>query len=157
MQRPSSAVVVASIVALLSAVVFSPSAQAHGTDNASSVGTPGDAKNATRTITVTMRDSMRFEPPKIIVRKSETIRFVVTNAGKVRHEMTLGSKQELKEHAGMMREMPDMTHQDANSVTVGPGQTGDLVWRFTRTGTFEFACLEPGHPEAGMKGTITVK
>ncbi|MBP6599957.1 MAG: hypothetical protein KA216_11010, partial [Giesbergeria sp.] len=35
-------------------------------------------------------------------------------------------------------------------------QQGDIVWRFNRPGSFDFACLIPGHSEAGMKGTITV-
>lgn len=132
-------------------------ALAHENDGASSAGKPGDAKTVTRTVAVTMFDTMRFEPPTIAVRKGETIRFVVRNEGKVRHEMTLGSTQELKEHADMMRAMPTMTHHDSNSVTVEPGQTGDLVWQFTRAGTVAFACLQPGHFEAGMKGTVNVK
>ena len=135
----------------------STTALAHGDDEASSVGKPGNARNATRTVVVTMLDTMRFEPPTIAVKKGETIHFIVKNAGKVRHEMTLGSKQELKEHADMMRAMPNLTHHNANGVTVEPGQTGDLVWQFTRTGTFDFACLQPGHFEAGMKGTVIVK
>ena len=130
---------------------------AHENDDASSAGKPGSATTATRTIDVVMLDTMRFEPPTIAVRKGETIRFVVRNEGKVRHEMTLGSKQELMEHADMMRAMPNMMHRDANSVTVDPGQTGDLVWQFTRAGTVDFACLQPGHFEAGMKGTVNVK
>jgi uncharacterized cupredoxin-like copper-binding protein len=32
-----------------------------------------------------------------------------------------------------------------------------MIWRFTKAGTFEFACLIPGHREAGMIGTIIVK
>jgi uncharacterized cupredoxin-like copper-binding protein len=135
----------------------STAALAHGDDEASSAGQPGDAKSATRTVAVTMFDTMRFEPATIAVKKGETIHFVIKNEGKVRHELILGSKQELKEHEDMMRAMPNMTHHDANSVTVDPGRTGDLVWRFTRAGTFDFACLEPGHFEAGMKGTVGVK
>ncbi|NUX99904.1 cupredoxin family protein [Paraburkholderia sp. JPY169] len=141
---------------LLLALVTS-AALAHGNDEALSVGKPAHSKDATRTINVTMLDSMRFEPPTIAVKKDETIRFVVKNAGNVRHEMTLGSKQELKEHADMMRAMPDMMDHDANSVTVEPGRTGDLSWRFSHAGVFDFACLQPGHFEAGMKGTVTVK
>lgn len=40
---------------------------------------------------------------------------------------------------------------------VPPGQRGDLVWHFNRAGDFEFACLIPGHFEAGMRGTLRVK
>jgi uncharacterized cupredoxin-like copper-binding protein len=32
-----------------------------------------------------------------------------------------------------------------------------LLWKFTRKGEFEFACLVPGHYEAGMHGRIIVK
>jgi uncharacterized cupredoxin-like copper-binding protein len=39
---------------------------------------------------------------------------------------------------------------------VQPGKTGELVWKFNRTGRFDFACLVPGHYEAGMVGTINV-
>jgi uncharacterized cupredoxin-like copper-binding protein len=31
------------------------------------------------------------------------------------------------------------------------------VWQFTQSGRFEFACLIPGHFEAGMVGTVTVR
>jgi uncharacterized cupredoxin-like copper-binding protein len=55
----------------------------------------------------------------------------------------------------MMRAMLNMMDHDA--VTVEPRQTGDLVWRFSHAGILDFACLQPGHFEAGMKGTITVK
>jgi uncharacterized cupredoxin-like copper-binding protein len=32
-----------------------------------------------------------------------------------------------------------------------------LVWRFTKSGEFEFACLIPGHRESGMIGKVVVK
>ena len=35
-------------------------------------------------------------------------------------------------------------------------KTGELIWQFTRGGTFDFACLEPGHFEVGMVGRILV-
>jgi uncharacterized cupredoxin-like copper-binding protein len=31
------------------------------------------------------------------------------------------------------------------------------VWTFNRAGEFHFACLIPGHYDAGMKGLIIVK
>ena len=33
---------------------------------------------------------------------------------------------------------------------------GELVWRFTKAGSFSFGCLIPGHFEAGMIGKLTV-
>jgi uncharacterized cupredoxin-like copper-binding protein len=38
-----------------------------------------------------------------------------------------------------------------------PGETGEMVWQFTKPGEFYFACLIPGHFEAGMVGKVTVK
>ena len=34
--------------------------------------------------------------------------------------------------------------------------TGELIWTFSQPGTFQFACLIPGHMEAGMQGPLTV-
>lgn len=126
-------------------------------DHASAIGKPGDPGKVTRTMTVDMNDTMRFNPAKINVKKGETIKFVVKNSGKIKHEMVLGSIKELKEHAAMMKKMPGMEHADENMVVVEPGKTGEIVWQFTKPGKFDFACLQPGHFEAGMKGKIAVK
>ncbi|MFZ5555497.1 MAG: cupredoxin domain-containing protein [Pseudomonadota bacterium] len=125
--------------------------------HAEAVGKPGDPNKATRTIEVEMNDTMRFVPANIKVKRGETIKFVVKNVGKVKHEMVLGSMKELKEHAEMMRKFPEMEHADPNQVSVEPGKAGELVWQFTKTGTFDFACLQPGHFEAGMVGKVAVK
>ena len=71
--------------------------------------------------------------------------------------MVLGTSAELKQHAALMRKFPQMRHSDPNAISVEPGKTGELIWQFTKAGTFGFACLVPGHFEAGMKGTIVVK
>ena len=94
----------------------------------------GRSWKVTRTIEVEMNDAMRFKPDNIQVRRGETIRFLVRNTGKVKHEMVLGTIKELKEHAGMMRKFPGMAHADPNQVSVDPGMTGELVWQFTKAG-----------------------
>jgi uncharacterized cupredoxin-like copper-binding protein len=125
-------------------------------DHAAALGKPGDPRKVTRSVNVEMNDAMRFRPDSIRVKRGETIRFIVRNTGKVKHEMVLGTIKELKEHAGMMRKFPEMEHADPNQVSVEPGMTGELVWQFTRAGTFDFACLVPGHFEAGMVGKVRV-
>ena len=125
--------------------------------HATALGEPGDPGQASRTIDVEMSDAMRFSPASIKVKRGETIKFVVRNTGQLKHEMVLGTIKELKEHAALMQKFPDMEHADPNMVTVEPGKTGELVWRFTRAGTFDFACLQPGHFEAGMVGKVSVK
>ena len=129
----------------------------HGEGHADALGKPGDPKKISRTIAVEMSDAMRFSPAKFKVKRGETIKFVVKNTGKVKHEMVLGSIEELKEHAALMQKFPEMEHADPNMVSVAPGQTGELIWKFTKAGSFDFACLQPGHFEAGMVGTIAVK
>ena len=120
------------------------------------MGQPGVAAKVTRTIEVDMNDAMRFTPSDIAVKKGETVKFIVKNSGKIKHEMVLGSNQELKEHAAMMQKFPEMEHADANQISVDPGKTGQIIWKFSKAGTFDFACLQPGHFEAGMKGQVKV-
>jgi uncharacterized cupredoxin-like copper-binding protein len=50
-----------------------------------------------------------------------------------------------------------MEHDDPNAKRLKPKATNEIVWRFTKRGEFEFACLIPGHREAGMLGKIVVK
>ena len=125
----------------------------HGDD---AIGKPGVAAKVSRTVKVDMSDAMRFTPPHIAVRQGETIRFVVRNSGRLKHEMVLGTEKELREHYELMKKNPEMEHDDANSVDVMPGKTGNIVWHFTKAGRVDFACLEPGHYDAGMKGSVTV-
>lgn len=120
-------------------------------------GIVGDPKKVQRTIEVRMTDNMRFTPDKIQVKLGETVRLVAVNAGKVLHEIVIGSPAELKEHAEMMKKHPGMEHDEPYMAHVDPGKKGDIVWTFNRAGTFEFACLIPGHFEAGMIGRITVQ
>ena len=46
---------------------------------------------------------------------------------------------------------------DPNGKRVEPNKSAEILWRFTKAGTFEFACLIPGHYETGMKGTVIAK
>ena len=129
----------------------------HGKGHADTVGKPGNPGKVSRTIDVEMSDTMRFSPADIKVKRGETIKFLLKNSGKLKHEMVLGSIDELKEHAALMQKFPEMEHADPNMVSVDPGKTGELVWQFTKAGTYDFACLQPGHFEAGMVGKVAVK
>ncbi len=119
-------------------------------------GKPGDPAKVDRTVDITVGDDMRYTPSIIDVKAGETIRFFVKNTGKTRHGMMLGNSDELDKHAAMMRDMPDMRHDVPNMIMLNPGQRGAIVWQFTQTGTVDFACTEPGHMEAGMKGRVAV-
>ncbi|MBW3658827.1 MAG: cupredoxin family protein [Actinobacteria bacterium] len=119
-------------------------------------GGPADASDADRTIEVEARD-IAFDPTSIEVAAGETVTFVVTNAGETLHEFTLGDASAQEEHAEEMEggHAGEARH-GPNSVTVEPGETAELTWRFEAAGELEYACHVPGHYEAGMRGTITV-
>ena len=120
-------------------------------------GQEGNPKKVTCTIQVDMTDGMRFTPAHITVKRGETVKFVVRNGGKLLHEMVLGTRQALEEHAELMKKFPEMEHADPNMAHVKPGRSGEIVWQFTQPGEFRFACLQPGHYEAGMVGSLTVR
>ena len=142
-------------------------------------GRAGDPRKVARTYRVGMDDTMHFrttaaarqardsdargdeasrlKPGDIVVKRGETVRFVVRNHGKVMHEMVIGTMQELKEHAELMRKFPDMEHDEPYMAHVAPGKQGEIVWQFTQPGEFYYACLVPGHMEAGMIAKITVQ
>lgn len=128
----------------------------HGDGEETVIGKPGVAAKASRTITIEMSDTMRFTPSNIQVKQGETVRFIVKNAGKVKHELSLGTEKELLEHLEQMRKFPDMEHDEPGKVTLQPGKQGEIVWQFTKAGGVNFACLIPGHYEAGMKGLVQV-
>lgn len=119
-------------------------------------GREGDPKKVSRTINVDMSDQMRFTPVELTVRQGETIRFRVKNSGKVMHEMVLGTMDDLKKHAEMMRKHPGMEHDEPYMAHVAPGKVETMVWQFTRSGEFHYGCLVAGHFEAGMVGKVKV-
>lgn len=125
-----------------------------------SAGEPGNPKRPARIVQVTMREGdgkMMFIPERVEVKRGEQIRFILTNNGELEHEFVLASTEENVKHAEEMKKNPDMEHDDPNAKRVAPRKKSEIVWRFTKVGTFEYGCLIPGHREAGMTGTIVVK
>ena len=156
------------VLFLLLGIAVSPSALAHGEkahaapkiDYSKAEPTPfgiaADPRKAQRTFRLDMSDTMRFTPAEIRVREGETVRFVATNKGQILHEMVLGTMDELRKHAELMKQFPGMEHDEPHMAHVAPGKSGEIGWRFTRAGTYYFACLIPGHFEAGMIGKVEV-
>lgn len=146
---------------------LSAAAAAHGDDDHAAKAGPvkkeqkafgiaADATARARTIELTMADNMRFTPNQIDVKQGETVRFVLKNSGQMLHEMVLGTKKELDEHAALMAKFPTMEHEEPFMAHVKPGKTGEIVWTFNRPGDVDFACLIAGHYQAGMTGKVRV-
>jgi uncharacterized cupredoxin-like copper-binding protein len=151
-------------LALALATIASPAlasgnhAGGHGEKMA--VGEPGDKSKVTQTIRVSMKETedgkMLFQPAVIKVRKDQTVKISIKNAGQSDHEFVLDQEDKILEHKKVMEKFPEMEHADANSLRLTAGQSGEIVWKFTTGGEFKFACLIPGHYEAGMHGDVTV-
>jgi len=121
-----------------------------------SAGEPGNAAKPSRTIEVTMSE-MEFNPSRIEVKRGEQIRFIVRNAGAEDHEFLLASTEDNLKHADAMKKDRHMAHDDPNGVRLAPKKSAEILWKFTKAGTFEFACLIPDHRDYGMTGRVTVK
>lgn len=141
-------------------------------------GQRGDASQVTRTIEITMKDNF-YEPEEIEIKAGETVRFVVKNHGEFLHEFNIGTAETHVKHQEEMAMMMEhgmitatkidhekmkmdhggghgMNHDDANSVLVEPGKTGELIWKFSEAKNLEFACNLPGHYDSGMMGPVRV-
>lgn len=112
----------------------------------------------TRTVRVEARDAMRYSPDSLRVAVGDTIRFVVTNAGAIPHEFSLGTPEDLRRHARMMmtKKHEDTEGGGSGSMDLMPGETKELVWTFSSSKPTQIACLYPGHYQAGMLMTVEI-
>ena len=140
------------------------------------IGIKGNEANVDRVITVLMYDNY-FEPNLIKVNKNETIKFLVENKGELVHEFNIATKEMHLKHQPEMMKMvvneillvdkidkqkmkemskknPSMAHSHANSVLLSPGETAELIWKFSNSVDIEAACNVPGHYEVGMIAKI---
>ena len=146
------------ICALTVTAALAASASAHDHDHrqSSAAGEPGDPKKPARTVEISMSE-MAYEPSSIEVKRGEQIRFVIRNTGKEDHEFLLAATKDNLAHAEMMKKHHHMKHDEPNAVALAPKQSAELLWKFTKAGTFEYSCLIPDHREYGMTGRVTVR
>ncbi len=150
----------------------------HGHAAAADIGAPGKPEAVTRTIEVTMFDNY-YEPENLTVKEGETVRFIVRNKGEFVHEFNIATPEMHLAHAPEMEMMvehgvlePDRInwdaakkmqatmghgmHDEANSLLLEPGKSGEIVWRMPKHATLQFACNVPGHYGAGMHGDLSL-
>jgi uncharacterized cupredoxin-like copper-binding protein len=120
-----------------------------------SFGREGDARKVSRTIRIEFGDAMRVFPGEVKVKRGQTLRFVVRNTGAVPHQFVLGTHEALRTEAERRRGAGAKARRPG--ISLAPGETVRVVWQFTRAGEFHYACLMPGHFEAGAVGTIIVR
>jgi uncharacterized cupredoxin-like copper-binding protein len=160
----TAAVTVASIALACSTIISATNApfraSAHEGHEHFLAGEPGDPKKPSRIVKITMLEDgkkMLFEPAVVDVKQGEQVRFEIFNEGSWDHEFMLATEEANRKHAEVMKKFPKMEHDDPNAVRLSPLSSGAILWKFTKRGTFEYACLIPGHREAGMHGIVIVK
>lgn len=116
----------------------------------------------TRTVEVVMTEDYDadlvfvYEPKELTFEAGETVRLRIVNKGEEVHEFVMDTMEANAEHKAMMEKFPEMEHDDPNAVRLEPGEEAEIIWTFGEAGTYEFACLIPGHYEGGMHGPLNV-
>ena len=157
---------------------FAAGGHSGGHGHAMDIGERGDPAKVSRTVEIIMKDNY-YEPEEIDAKAGETVRFVIKNQGEFLHEFNIGTAAMHAEHQKEMAMMMEhgmitptkidhermkmdhggghkMNHDDANSVLLEPGQSGELIWKFAKAAKLEFACNLPGHYDSGMMGPINM-
>ena len=140
------------------------------------IGEEGKHSDVVKTITIKMYDNF-FEPAQINIKKNDTIKFIVLNAGKLVHEFNIATKAMHLKHQSemnmlvekeillpdridrqkqkkMAKKNPSVSHSHSNSVLLSPGERAELIWKFSNKVKLEAACNVPGHYEVGMISKI---
>ena len=143
------------------------------------IGSKGKETDVTRVIKVVMYDNY-YEPNSFKIKKGETIKFEVENAGMLVHEFNIANKMMHMKHQPEMIKMAEngillafsidkekmkkmakmdksMGHSHSNSVLLEPKQKGDIIWKFDNAVNIEVACNVPGHYQAGMIAKVNIK
>src|SRR5258708_4201393 len=141
---------------LLAGMAYATAVAAHEQPSGYSAGEPGDPKKPAREIVVLMNE-MDYSPATIEVKRGEQVRFVVRNVGTEAHEFLLATTAENLKHGEAMRKNPNMEHDEPNGVRLAAKKSGEILWKFSKAGTFEYSCLIPTHREFRMIGKVVVK
>ncbi|MCC3306772.1 cupredoxin domain-containing protein [Sneathiella sp. HT1-7] len=164
------------VLALSSAIAFAAGNHHGSHGEKSGIGIPGNAADVTRTIEIKMGDNY-YEPEELSIKKGETVRFKIVNAGEFVHEFNIGTAAMHAAHQEEMMMMMEhgvleadkinrdmmkmdmgngktMEHNDPNSVLLEPKETAEVIWKFSDDAELEFACNVPGHYASGMMGEV---
>lgn len=146
-------------IAIVAILIAACGAAGAPTQTITPIQTPATA--GAREVAIAMQD-ISFDATAIDVAAGETIHFVFTNTGQIRHEAVIGDMDRQTEHEmEMMASIaPDASHvemAEEGEISLDPGATGSVDFTFDKAGTFYIGCHEPGHYAAGMVATVTVK
>jgi uncharacterized cupredoxin-like copper-binding protein len=134
------------------------STHGHTGNHANSAGTPLSLTDSSdSTYHVTLHDSMTIQYAEDLeIEPGNIVKFIVTNKGNLRHEFSISNAEEQLAHVQMMRDMPNMKHDDGTTISLESGETAEMVWKFDGDESIVFSCNIPGHSEAGMLTRVSL-
>jgi uncharacterized cupredoxin-like copper-binding protein len=101
-----------------------------------------------RMIVIRMDDHLEFVPTEVSVAPGETVLFVLPNLGSaLTHEFQIGPADRVA-----LDQVDGQIVLEADQIE--PLHVAYLTYAFGGVGPYSYACHEPGHYEAGMKGVI---
>jgi uncharacterized cupredoxin-like copper-binding protein len=101
-----------------------------------------------RMVVMRMDDKLEFVPAEISVTPGETILFVLPNVGSsLTHEFQVGPADRVAQDQADGQIVVEVDK-------IEPLHVDYMTYTFGSVGPYAFACHEPGHYEAGMKGII---
>ncbi len=103
-----------------------------------------------RLVEVAMTDQLKFMPDQIPVMRGETVTFLLTNEGTAVHEFAVGPSDKVDADEVDGKLVVEADEIDGHHIKT-------VTYTFDGSGPYAFACHEPGHFEAGMRGAITLR
>ena len=135
--RGASALVVVSVILIVAGLAgFGRSSRASG-DVSAPTSTPVKVQTQAAAKTIQVKGGeFFFRLSTKSIAKPGKVTFVFKNIGHVQHDFKINGKR---------------------TPLTSPGKTARLVVTFKKKGKYPYLCTVPGHAEAGMKGTFTVR
>jgi uncharacterized cupredoxin-like copper-binding protein len=101
---------------------------------------PADTGTGPQDVSIRGLDTLKYEPTTLTVRSGRPVHLTLNNPGALIHDWVIDNL-------------------DGNKVAVeaAPSKTATLDFTPSKAGSYEFYCSQPGHKEAGMKGTLVVQ
>lgn len=128
-------------VGIVGAIGASAASQATATPgsspSASPSASPGSSPAAGGNTATVYGEDIKFDPKEFTIAANTDVKVTFTNKGVLQHNFSLDDPK-------------------VATKTINGGQS-DTVTINAKPGTYQYYCSVPGHKEAGMVGTLTVK
>ena len=114
-------------------------------------------------VDMTVRDNMFFSQRDVSVTTGQELAIDFVNTSRLPHNIVIVdgdmsvATDVNRDAINQADYMPQHPAAIAALPMTMPNQTGNLTWQPNQPGTYLYICTYPGHFDAGMYGTITVK